>query len=64
MSANELPVLWSVDDIAAWRGLSKATVMRKVVTLPGFPKPLPGSRYKRQWFKAEVIEFMEERRAA
>jgi len=63
-AANDLPVIWSSKDIAAYLGLSDATVRRTVVTHPKFPKPLPGAVRQRRWFRDEVLEFMQDRRAA
>ncbi len=63
-AANDVPDLWGLDDIASYLGKARATIARTVVTHPRFPKPLPGSRQNRRWFKDEVIDYLRERRAA
>ncbi|QDX22164.1 hypothetical protein FP568_13460 [Pandoraea pnomenusa] len=60
--------LWSAKSIAGYLQRSPAVVMERVVTLPGFPRPIrlpaqrEGSKGQPLWKAAEVIAWAESHR--
>lgn len=56
------PLVWSIEDIAAYLNISKSSV-RGLVNDPGFPVHItPGCR-NRRWFADEVLAFLRANRA-
>jgi hypothetical protein len=67
LATKSAPETWSVDDISLWLGLSKFTTNQRVVTRPGFPKPIVpvGTEgAQKRWFADEVIEWFRQNRGA
>ncbi len=51
--------LWSLDDIAAYIGLSKSSVQNRIICKPGFPKPIKlNEERSRRWLPKEVKEWV------
>lgn len=57
--------LWSLATIAAYAELSESHVAQKVVSKPGFPRPirLDGNGHPR-WLAGEVMAYFEASRAS
>ena len=56
--------LWSVQDIADYFGLSKASAYARIVCKPGFPKPIKLEGVSQRWKPAEVQAWADRKRAA
>lgn len=61
----KVPKLWSAEQIAEWMGLERWTVATRVVTRPGFPRPVVPTgtdRGQKRWFSSEVTEWLQDHR--
>ena len=56
--------LWRIGDVAAYMGLSKDSVYKRVVCKPGFPKVINIPEVGRRWESSEVKRWIGNQKAA
>lgn len=56
--------LWTLTEIADYAGYGRGYVEQKIITSPGFPRPVraTGENAKPRWVSAEVIAWFKGRR--
>lgn len=63
LATKDIPKLWSVREVAAYLGLSRAQVYEKVITRSDFPagiNPTGDRMGQKRWKPSEVIDWAEE----